>query len=934
MSRAIVHLDGDAFFAAVEQAADPRLRGKPMVVGGERRGVVASASYEARRYGIRAAMPTIQARKLCPGLIVVSGNFERYEQFSRLMFAYAEDHTPLVEVQGLDEGYYDLTPNRDRPAADIAAVVQRAIRQSLKITVSEGLATNKLVSQIASKANKPAGFRVVLPGEEVSFLHPLPARWLPGVGPKLADRLSTAGLVEIRQVATMPAELLEMVAGGQARQLLLFSRGIDDRPVVPERTPQKSYSAQQTFAADLTDETYAQAVLRRMADELFAKVREDRRAVRTIAVTVKYNDHDQSQASESLHEPSNLSVDLYGRLGSLLKRAWQRRVSLRLVGLKLSNLYDDRFSIELDLPGQGASRQRKERLASVVDALRHRFGEQIMLRGHDFVLRDGPVDATREPPARKPATPPFQVRRGASTRESYVPLACHSHYTFLDSTLSPRRIVELAKSEEMPVVAMTDLGNLHGAGEFALAARAIGVRPIFGAELSTADGPLFLFVKSRAGYAHLCRLLSRPSAPGTDGIRDRAGKGTDQAMETAGETDQERSDGDSASDDASVAARHRQVFSRRLIREFSDDLIAVGNHDGWNSIFGERFYRAVTRPELADHPRGVLIPRAQFEVPAERRLFNILQSVRTRTLVQQAHPEKRPDEESAIAERVRLRVSVRPPSSRPSGRPTVQARLRSCAAWCSRGAARSVRRAAGRTPGPGRGGIGHHRGGRLRGATSCTPGACCRTAARAASNGSPAGRPRIRWSATASASPTSARSGSTSTSSASSTGAHGAAQAAGHRHRFSARPEGRRGEPALRAVRTGSIAPWSGGFSTFQARSAFADVGKVLGVAEAQIRRFTDHFRGSGGAGRARLRDLPRPAPPASKPATCPSTRNPIARRWTWPRCSTACRAIPRCTPAASSCPGNPCTNSPRRSLQQGLSHDALDMDAPNPSAW
>ncbi|MBL9134904.1 MAG: DNA polymerase IV [Verrucomicrobiales bacterium] len=637
MSRAIVHLDGDAFFAAVEQAADSRLRGKPIVVGGERRGVVASASYEARRYGIRAAMPTMQARKLCPGLIVVSGNFERYEQFSRLMFAYAEDHTPLVEVQGLDEGYYDLTPNRDRPAADIAAVVQRAIRQSLKITVSEGVATNKLVSQIASKANKPAGFRVIPPGEEVSFLHPLPTRWLPGVGPKLAERLMTAGLAEIRQVATMPAELLEMVAGGQARQLLLFSRGIDDRPVVPERTPQKTYSAQQTFPADLTDETYAQAVLRQMADELFAKVREDRRAVRTLAVTVKYNDHDQSQASESLHEPSNLSVDVYGRLGSLLKRAWQRRVSLRLVGLRLSNLYDDRFSIELDLPGQGASRQRKERLASVVDALRHRFGDEILLRGHDFVLRDGPVDATQAPSAKKPARPPFQVGVGRSRRETYVPLACHSHYTFLDSTLSPRRIVELAKAEEMPAVAMTDRGNLHGAGEFALAARAIGVRPIFGAELSTVDGPLFLFVRNRVGYANLCRLLSRPTAVGGSGNPGRAGGEACEGWEIG--------DGDSGLDDeATVAARHRQSFSRALIREFSGDLIAVGNHDGWATIFGDRFYRAVTRPELMDHPRGVLIPRVHFATSAERRLFNILQSVRTRTLVQQGHPEKRDED--------------------------------------------------------------------------------------------------------------------------------------------------------------------------------------------------------------------------------------------------------------------------------------------------
>ena len=119
MSCAIVHLDGDAFFAAVEQAADPRLRGKPVAVGGERRGVITSASYEARKFGVKAAMPTVQARKLCPRLIIIPGDFERYEQFSRIMFSYAEDHTPLVEVQGLDDGYYDLTRNRAKPPAEI-----------------------------------------------------------------------------------------------------------------------------------------------------------------------------------------------------------------------------------------------------------------------------------------------------------------------------------------------------------------------------------------------------------------------------------------------------------------------------------------------------------------------------------------------------------------------------------------------------------------------------------------------------------------------------------------------------------------------------------------------------------------------------------------------------------------------------------------------
>src|SRR5512140_1412012 len=147
MSRAIVHLDADAFFASFEQAADPRLRGKAIAVGGEKRGIIASASYEARKFGVFTPMPTVRARKLCPKLIVVPGDFEKYEQFSRWMFSYVYDFTPEVEGSSIDEGYFDLSGAR-KPAVSVAETVRDAIRQSLKITVSEGIGANKLVSQI------------------------------------------------------------------------------------------------------------------------------------------------------------------------------------------------------------------------------------------------------------------------------------------------------------------------------------------------------------------------------------------------------------------------------------------------------------------------------------------------------------------------------------------------------------------------------------------------------------------------------------------------------------------------------------------------------------------------------------------------------------------------------------------------------------------
>src|SRR5215217_7504957 len=169
MGRTILHLDADAFFASVEQATDARLRGKPVAVGGEKRGIIASASYEARKLGVYTPMPTVQARRICPRLIVLPGDFDKYELFSRLMFSYAYDFTPDVEIGSIDEGYLDVTGAR-KPALNIAETIRRAIWQSLKLSISEGIGSNKLISQIASKIKKPAGFHCVPGGYESQFL--------------------------------------------------------------------------------------------------------------------------------------------------------------------------------------------------------------------------------------------------------------------------------------------------------------------------------------------------------------------------------------------------------------------------------------------------------------------------------------------------------------------------------------------------------------------------------------------------------------------------------------------------------------------------------------------------------------------------------------------------------------------------------------------
>jgi DNA-directed DNA polymerase III PolC len=603
MSRVIVHLDADAFFAAVEQAADPKLRGKAIAVGGERRGIIASASYEARKFGVYTPMPTVRARKLCPKLIVLPGNFERYEQFSNWMFGYCYDFTPDVEQTSIDEGYFDLSATRKSPV-DIALKIRNAIGQKLKITVSEGIATNKLISAVASKLTKPAAFNEIQPGKEREFLHPLPNKWLPGVGPKTSLRLNAAGLAQICHVAATPLEMLELLLGNQAAGIRQFAHGIDERPLIPAREPQRTFSHQETFGSDLTDEEYVEATLRRMADSLFAKVREEGRSIRTLTVKVRYNDMAEDQLSESLIEPTDLETDVYGRLHEMLRHAWKRRVSLRLVSLKLSNVYDGRFRSELPLEVSAQRHDACSRVAAVIDELRRARGHSVILRGHDFLLRNGPRELLAEAGVATPKKSKLQIiTRQRAT--SYVPLRCHSYYSFLDSTLSPTAIVQLAKTHDLAAVALTDTGNLHGVVEFVQAAQAAGIKPVIGAELRIGSHPLLLYATNSTGYLNLCRLLSR-HAEGAE------------------------------SDEASVAAKQRQPLKRSWLAQHNDGMLAVSSDSTLAEFFAGRFYRAATQRE-----GDIACPAIHYAKPDDRRRYDILQSVRTLTLLEHNHPDKR-----------------------------------------------------------------------------------------------------------------------------------------------------------------------------------------------------------------------------------------------------------------------------------------------------
>ncbi len=611
--RHIVHLDADAFFASVEQASDVRLRGRPVAVGGEKRGIIASASYEARKLGIYTPMPTVRARKLCPRLVVLPGDFEKYERFSRWMFSYAHDFTPDVEITSIDEGYFDLS-GVSQPPLQVAETVRDAIRQALKISVSEGIASCKLVSQVASKLRKPAAFVHVPAGAETDFLHPLPSRWLPGVGPQLATRLQSAGLALIGQVAATPLEMLHLLLGRSATALRDFACGLDPRPIVTASLPAQSFSRQQTFAKDVTDEEYVAALLRHQADDLMATVRAEGKSIRTLTVRVRYNDMDEEQCGESLAEPTDLEVDLYARLTVLLRRAWSRRVSLRMVGLKLSNVYAGVCRTGLTLGPEEEQLAARRRLAAAVDELRREHGRATVLRGHDFRLREAPTDSTEAlrtsapVPARYPAPIP---RRRPPVVETGVLLNVHSGYSFMRSTLTIERAVQLAAEAGCPALGLTDEGNLHGAVEFSLAARRCGVKPVLGAEVRLAGRPAWLYVENATGYRNLCRLLSLPALRGRGEGMDRG-----RRPDLDGETLASRGEG----------------------------LILVAENPGWAERFTGRFYCAVTHPEAAEKiPPGVpalALPSVRHARPEDRRQFDILQAIGTGTLLGQAHPDK------------------------------------------------------------------------------------------------------------------------------------------------------------------------------------------------------------------------------------------------------------------------------------------------------
>jgi nucleotidyltransferase/DNA polymerase involved in DNA repair len=376
----IIHLDADAFYASVEQAENPALRGKAMAVGGIHRGIIASASYAARARGVYTPMPTASARRVCPELILVRGDMEKYSDYSRRLFAFLEDFTPLIERTSIDEGYFDVSGHRTLSPREIALRLKERVRAELGITISLGIGENKLVSQIAAKLRKPDALVEVPRGTVRDFLAPLEARWLPGIGPKAAERFRAAGLLTIRDVAEASPDALAAAAGSAAAQLRAYALGLDDRAVEVERDEAKSYGVQDTFSDNVSDREAILATLRTMADGLMSRVRADGKAIRTVTVKVRYPDFTDESHGATLPAATALETDVYPRLAGLLRGAWSRQAPLRLVSLRFSNVCDPLFQAELPLDADTVHRSRQEKAARLLDALRAK--DLPLTRGH------------------------------------------------------------------------------------------------------------------------------------------------------------------------------------------------------------------------------------------------------------------------------------------------------------------------------------------------------------------------------------------------------------------------------------------------------------------------------------------------------------------------------------------------------------------------
>ena len=373
----ILHCDLDAFYASVEQLDDPALVGRPVIVGGlGARGVVAAASYEARRFGVHSAMPMARARRACPDGVFLSPRFDAYQEASRAVMAILRSYTPLVEPIAMDEAFLDVAGagRRAGTGPEIAAEIRARVHQETGLTVSVGVATTKFLAKLASDQSKPDGLLVVAPGDELAFLHPLPVRHLWGVGPATMKTLTTLGVRTVGDLAALDEPTLVAALGSaRGRHLHALAHNIDERAVEPERAV-KSVGHEETFAVDHTDPEVLRREVARLADRTASRLRAAGHRGRTVQLKVRFADFRTITRSKTLPAPTDLAHDIAATARALLDSV-DLGPGVRLLGVSVQQLVDADVPLALDLDGT-ADDGRRAALERSIDTVRGRFGAE------------------------------------------------------------------------------------------------------------------------------------------------------------------------------------------------------------------------------------------------------------------------------------------------------------------------------------------------------------------------------------------------------------------------------------------------------------------------------------------------------------------------------------------------------------------------------
>jgi DNA polymerase IV len=400
LDRTIIHADLDAFFAAAEVRRRPELLGKPVVIGGRPggRGVVAAASYEARVFGVRSAMPISQAVRLCPDAIFLSGDGAYYRELSGQFRAILEDFTDLVEMVSVDEAYLDISrPERTLGTPRQAAeTIKQRVRDEIQLVVSLGVSTSRMVSKIASDLDKPDGLRVVDPGTEAAFLAGLPVGKMPGIGPKAVERLRASGIRTLGDLARTPEPVIEPIFGKRTAHIIQRAQGIDNKPVDPGGGPAKSISHERTFGEDLTDPAAIERELYRLAEATGRDMRKKGLQGSVVAVKLRYSDFETVGKQRRLPGPTDAHQEIMPVARKLVEELLNtRRAPVRLLGVRMSNLTSGVLQLSLF----DTEAQRRQQLNQALDLLADRHGKNLIVPGSVRALEHQRNAAREDDPA-------------------------------------------------------------------------------------------------------------------------------------------------------------------------------------------------------------------------------------------------------------------------------------------------------------------------------------------------------------------------------------------------------------------------------------------------------------------------------------------------------------------------------------------------------